>query len=181
MLKLKIEGKEYYNEITNEFIDLPGGELQLEHSLYALAAWESKWKKPFLTDKPKTLDETISYIKCMTLNPESVSPHLYSLISQKNLDQIYEYMGSTQTATWFTEHGPKQPKSRKVITAEIIYYWMVSFNIPFECQYWHLDRLITLIRVCDINSKPPKKMSKQEAARQRMALNNQRLKRGKHR
>lgn len=180
MLKLKIEGKEYYNEITDEFIDLPGGELELEHSLYALAGWESKWNKPFLTDKPKTYEETISYLKFMTVNSDKVSPHLYSLVSQKDLDRVYKYMESSQTATWFTEHG-KQPKSRKVITAEIIYYWMVSFNIPFECQYWHLNRLITLIRVCDINSKPPKKMSKQEAARQRMALNNQRLKRGKHR
>ena len=180
MLKLKIEEREYYNEITNEFITVPGGELELEHSLYALAAWESKWNRPFLTDKPKTYDETISYVKFMTLNSDEVSPHLYALISKKDLDKIYAYMDSSQTATWFTEHG-KQPKSRKVITAEIIYYWMVSFNIPFECQYWHLNRLITLIRVCDINSKPPKKMSKQEAARQRMALNNQRLKRGKHR
>ena len=180
MLELSVKGREYYNEITNEFIEIPTCVLKLEHSLASLSEWESKWNKPFISDKPRTIEETIDYIKCMTLNRDSVHPLIYNSLTQSDLDMIYTYMDSTQTATWFNERKGVPP-NRDIITAEIIYYWMVSFRIPFECQYWHLNKLITLIRVCDIKNKPPKKMSKQEAARQRMALNNKRLKKGRHR
>lgn len=177
MYKIQIKGKEFYNEITNEFITIPDCVLELEHSLHSLYEWESKWRKPFITDEPRTIEETISYIKCMTLN-DDVNPMIYACITQKDLDKITEYIDSPQTATWFNERKKGAP-SREVITAEIIYYWMVSLNIPFECDRWHLNRLITLIRVCYLKNKPPEKMSKQEAARQRMALNNKRLKKGR--
>lgn len=180
MLELEVKGKEYYNEITNEFIEIPSCTLKLEHSLASLSEWESKWNKPFISDKPKTIEETIDYIKCMTLNRNNVYPLIYNSLTQSDLNTIYDYMDSKQTATWFNDRERSSP-NRDVITAEIIYYWLVSFRIPFECQYWHLNKLLTLIRVCDIKNKPPKKMSKQEAARQRMALNNKRLKKGRHR
>jgi hypothetical protein len=47
---------------------------------------------------------------------------------------------------------------------------MFTAGIPIECETWHLQRLITLIRVFDAKTQKPKKMNSTEAARQRAAL-----------
>ena len=173
MLKIKIPEVEGFDEKKNEFVKIcPETCLQLEHSLVSLSKWESKWHKPFLSKTDvKTYEETIDYIKCMTLT-QNVNPAVYSNIPASVMEQISAYIEDPMTATTFGESGKNN--SREIITSEIIYYWMVSFNIPFECQKWHLNRLLTLIRVCSIKNAPKKKMSTNEIIARNRALNAQR-------
>lgn len=169
MLQITIPAGERWDEGKQEFIQVKGHTLQLEHSLISLSKWESKWCKAFLSNKDKTYEETMDYIKCMTITP-NVDPDVYNYLTSDNINQINEYIGAPMTATYFSED-----KSRKtghdVVTAELIYYWMISLNIPFECQKWHLNRLLALIRVCNIKNQPPKKMSKREIMSRNAALN----------
>ncbi len=171
MLIIEIPGGEFYDEKTERFIQTKPVELQLEHSLISLSKWESKWEKPFLDNKEKTPEELIDYIRFMTLN-KNVDPYIYYLLNQETLMEIKKYMDSPMTATWFAEDKKKKRgRSREIITAEIIYYWMIALNIPFECQKWHLNRLITLVRVCGIKNAPPQKMSKKNIIKQNQQLN----------
>lgn len=142
----------------------------LEHSLAAMAKWEAKWKKPYLTKEPKSRAEQIDYARCMTINKDQVSPKLYEALTQRDLDKITTYINDPMTATTFVERG-RGPTSREQITAELVYYWMVALQIPFECQYWHLNRLLTLVRICNIKNKPPKKQSAKTTLSQNAALN----------
>lgn len=146
--------------------------LQLEHSLLSISKWESIHKKPFLDNRPKTIDDTIDYIRCMTLN-KNVDPSVYNAIPNSALRKVNEYIDDTMTATFFSDDN-KPKTNRRIITAEVIYYWMISFNIPFECQKWHLNRLLTLIKVCNEENHPPKKLSKGEIFARNRALNKQR-------
>lgn len=170
MLKIDVPiGPEEWDPVKEEFIEPPKKSLELEHSLVSLSKWEMKWKRPFFSDEDKSYEEIIDYIKCMTLS-KNVDQSVYDHLTTENVEEIKGYINDPMTATTFTERGPKKA-SREIITSEIIYYWMVSFNIPFECQKWHLNRLMTLIRVCSIKNSPPKKMSKSEILRQNAALN----------
>ena len=169
MLTVIIPETEEFDPKTNYFYIRKRQVLSLEHSLVSLAKWESKWKKPFLDGKDKTIEETIDYIRCMTIT-SNVDPEVYSRIPQSVMKQINEYINDPMTATTFSE-DPNQKKNREIITAEIIYYWMVALQIPFECQKWHLNRLITLIRVCSIKNAPQKKMGRKEIMRSNSALN----------
>ena len=169
MLRITIPSIELWDEVKQEFIYAKEQTLCLEHSLVSLSKWESKWCKPFLTKDAKTLEETIDYIKCMTLT-QNVSPEVYDRLTRDNITQIYEYIDSPMTATTFTEKE-KRGFNREQVTSELMYYWMVALNIPFECQKWHLNRLITLIRVCNIKNKPGKKMSRRDVLSQNAALN----------
>lgn len=170
MLKILVKGRELYDERTEEFISSKDTVLQLEHSLVSLSKWESKWHKPFLNDRePKTDEEMTDYIRCMTIT-QNVDPSVYYALSTENIMEIKEYMEDKMTATWFSDKN--NPKSRqKQVTAELIYYWMISLEIPFECQKWHLNRLLTLIRVCNIENAPKKKMKQSDILRQNAALN----------
>ena len=148
--------------------------LQLEHSLVSVSKWESRWHKPFLSKQEKTNEEITDYVKCMTLT-QNVSEEVYSCLTTENVLQIEKYIEDPMTATTFskeTSHG----EGRIIITAEIIYYWMVTFGIPFECQKWHLNRLLTLIQVCERKSRPPKKQSQRSIMECNAALNAQRRK-----
>ena len=160
MLRITIPSTEVYDEKTNRFSYTKETTLTLEHSLVSLSKWESRWKKPFLTKDDKTIIEIIDYIKCMTLT-QNVNPTIYNFLTQENIDRVIAYIGDTMTATWFSEMEPTKQSSEQV-TSELIYYWMVALNIPFECQKWHLNRLFTLIRICNIKNQPPKKMSRTE-------------------
>lgn len=174
MLQVTIPGVEYYNESTEMFEETKSQTLQLEHSLISVAKWESKWKKPFLSDKQRNIEESTDYIKCMTLT-QNVNPECYGNITQSLFKEINEYIDDPMTATSFSSGGGKGSRSQTV-TAEIVYYWMVSFNIPFECQKWHLNRLMTLIQVCSIKQENPKKMSKQKILQENKATNDARRK-----
>lgn len=173
MLEIIIPGLELYNEETNEFTCYDDVKLELEHSLVSISKWESKWCKPFLDGKDKTLDEIVDYVRCMTIS-DNIESNVYDRLTEENLVVINEYIGRPMTATTF--NNEKKSTGREIITSEIIYYWMVSFNIPFECQYWHLNRLLTLIKVCNVKNNPPKKMSQKEILARNKALNDARKK-----
>ena len=143
--------------------------LQLEHSLISISKWESKWNKAFLSKNEKTYEETVDYIKCMTIT-QNVDPSVYLRLTNENIEQINQYIDAPMTATYFMEDDDKKP-SRETITAELIYYWMIALNIPFECQKWHLNRLLTLVKVCNIKNAPPKKRSKGDIMRRNAKLN----------
>lgn len=168
MLKIIIPSVELFDETKGEFINTKEQELQLEHSLVSLSKWESKWCKPFLTKADKTYEETIDYVRAMTLT-QNVDPNIYICIKKDVIDRIAEYIDAPMTATTFKLE--KNTINREIVTSEIIYYWMISFNIPFECQKWHLNRLLTLINVCNIRNQPAKKMSKKELFNRNKALN----------
>lgn len=167
MLNIIVPDQEFFNEETQEFFTLKGQTLQLEHSLVSLSKWESKWNKPFLSKNEKTLKETIDYIKCMTIT-QNVKPYIYDMLTNENILDINKYIDSPMTATTF---NVQNTPSREIVTSEIIYYWMISLNIPLECQKWHLNRLLTLIRVCNLKNAPSKKMSKKEIMSRNAALN----------
>jgi hypothetical protein len=174
MLTITITGEELFNEETSEFLSLDKPRvLTLEHSLVSLSKWESKWEKPFLTKDPKTIEESIDYVQCMTLT-QNVDPYLYLFLSNKNMQEVSEYIDKPMTATTFN-HREKKTNS-EIVTAELIYYWMIAYNIPLDCQKWHLNRLLTLINVCNIKNQPKKKMTVEEIRARNRALNEERRK-----
>lgn len=170
MLQIDVPACEFWDEANNEFINTKNTTLTLEHSLVSLSKWESKWCKPFLTRDAKTIEETIDYIRCMTLT-QNVDPNVYKALSSENINAIKKYIDDPHTATTIKDN-PNTPKSREIITSELIYYWMIALNIPIEvCQKWHLNRLLMLIRVCNIKNQPPKKMTQRELMSRNAALN----------
>lgn len=169
MLKVRVPGGEMWDEKGQTFVSTKPQTLTLEHSLVSLSKWESKWHKPFLAKGEKTVEETLDYIRCMTLT-QNVDPNVYLFITTDNIKAINEYIEDTMTATWFSDDN-KKGQSREVVTAELIYYWMIALNIPFECQKWHLNRLLTLIKVCNVKNMPPKKMGKKALMNRNTALN----------
>lgn len=179
MLEIIIPAQEYhkFNENTEEFYDVKIEEtkLRLEHSLVSLKKWEQKWKKAFLKNSEKTYEEIVDYIRCMALN-DDVDPDIYWYIPKNLFDKIIDYIQDPMTATWFNDNNMvgAQRHSRETVTAEIIYYWMIMLNIPVEFQYWHLNQLLTLIKVVNIKLGGPKKVNKRDAARERARLNAQR-------
>ena len=160
---------EGWDEQKQEFVEPKVQTLQLEHSLVSLSKWESKWKKSFISNKNITNEEMMDYIKCMTLT-KNVSPMVYDHLTQANIKEVRDYIEDPMTATTFAKEVGAG-RSREIVTSELIYYWMISSNIPFECQKWHLNRLIALIRVCGIKNAPPKKRSKRDIMSQNAALN----------
>lgn len=172
MLRITIPATELWDENKEEFITIKERTLQLEHSLVSLSKWESKWCKPFLSKDIKTEEETLDYIRCMTIT-QNVDPDVYNFIPNNIREEIKEYIEAPMTATWFNDD--KNSKGGKgnseQITSELVYYWMIAQNIPFECEKWHLNRLLTLIKVCNVKNQPPKKMSKKALMSRNAALN----------
>ena len=169
MLRITVPAAEYFDESRQMFIQKKEQTLQLEHSLVSLSKWEAKWKKAFLGKEEKTLEETLDYIRCMTIT-QNVDPEVYTRLTNANIKEINEYIGDPMTATTYRKENPGHP-SRETITSELVYYWMIANNIPPEYQKWHLNRLLTLIRVCTIKNTPTKKRGKSEIMRQNAALN----------
>ena len=169
MLELTIPRTDLWDERNQRFIPVKEQKLRLEHSLVSLSKWESKWCKVFLSKEQKTYEETIDYIRCMTLT-QNVDPLVYRCITNSHIDAVNTYIEEPMTASTVKEEKGG-PINRQQITSELIYYWMTAYHIPFECQKWHLNKLFTLIRVCDIKSRPPKKHSRREIMKRNAALN----------
>ena len=170
MLQITIPSRDdLWDESKGEFGTSKEQKLVLEHSLVSLSKWESKWCKPFLSKQEKTTEETIDYIRCMTLT-QNVDPEVYNFLTDDNIRDVNAYIEAPMTATWFSNSNTGK-QNREQITAELVYYWMIALNIPFECQKWHLNRLLTLIRVCEVKNSPPKKMSRRELLNRNAALN----------
>ncbi|WP_300899402.1 hypothetical protein [Turicimonas muris] len=167
MLRIEIPKEECYDEESNEFFYTDEIVLELEHSLSSISKWESKWHKPFLDPNLNfTIEEFKSYIKCMS--DKDVSDEALNKLTYSHMDEIETYMGDKATATWFSENDPTT--NRGIITSEILYYQMIYLGIPFECQYWHFNKLITLIRVCSLKGNE-KKMSQGEILQRNRELN----------
>lgn len=170
MLQIIVPGVELWDEVKEEFV--MGAEpqpLQLEHSLDSISKWEARWNKAFISKRDKSREETIDYIKCMTLT-KNVDPDVYTRLSRDNFSDVEKYISAPMTATYFPKDGNGKG-GNEVVTSELIFYWMVSFQIPFECQYWHLNRLIALIRVCEMKNKPSKRRSSKDLASRYAAQN----------
>ena len=175
MLLLTIPATEQWDEIKQEFVYTKEQTLRLEHSLVSLSKWESTWCRPFLSKTPMNEEETIDYIRCMTLT-QNVDPNVYRCLTDKHIQLVRQYIEAPMTATTITE-DPSNRGRREIVTAELIYYWMIALGIPPEYQKWHLNRLIMLIRVCNAKNAPSKKMSKRDVMSRNRALNEARKKR----
>ena len=169
MLRITVPAVELWDEQRQEFINKKEQTVQLEHSLVSLSKWESKWHKPFLGDGDLTTEETIDYIRCMTIT-QNVDPEVYARLSSSNIAEVNAYIKDPMTAT--TVREVQQGRKRKeIVTSELIYYWMISLGIPSEYQKWHLNRLLMLIRVCNAKNATPKKRSRADIMRENAALN----------
>lgn len=172
MLSITVPGIEMFDEKIEEFTTKGDFVLELEHSLVSLSKWESIHEKPFLGKDEKSTEEVLDYVKVMILTP-NVPENVWEKLNEENIEAINLYIDAKMSATWFHEIQP-QSRNRETITAELIYYWMIAYQIPFECETWHLNRLFTLIRVCSIKQAKPKKMSRAEMAARNRELNAQR-------
>lgn len=168
MLQITIPGMELYDEAKDEFITTKPTTISLEHSLLSVSKWESKWHVPFLSKQDKTREQVIDYIRCMTVTP-NVDPYVYEGLTPKLMEVVNAYITDPMTATTFNDRN--QRPSREIVTSEIIYYSMTEYGIPFECQKWHLNRLLTLLHVCSAKNAPKKKMSKRDVLGQNAQLN----------
>lgn len=179
MLHLVIPDQELWDPKRERFITICGGEFDLEHSLASISKWESKWHIPFHDDrKQKTLEQNIDYVRCMSLSTVT-DPYVFNYLTDKNVKDIADYIGDTHTATWFNDAANRKTGKREIVTAEIIYYWMTVYNIPDSYENWHLNKLMTLIRVCAEKNNRDGKKNKNvpQLAAQRRALNAARKKR----
>lgn len=168
MLEITIPAYELFNDVTQEFISEDARTIQLEHSLISISKWESQWNKPFLSNSEKSNEEIRDYIRCMTIN-RGVPETAYLYITNDQLRKINDYISAPMTATTITE--TKGPVSREILTSEVIYYHMITANIPFECEKWHLNRLLMLIRVCGAKNAKPEKKTPAEIMRENAARN----------
>lgn len=169
MLTITIPAVELYDEVKEEFIIKSKAQtLQLEHSLVSISKWESKWCKPFLSKQNKSTEESIDYIKCMTIT-QNVDSSVYDHLTSGNIQEVSDYIDAPMTATTFKKE--EKTLNKEIITSELIYYWMISLNIPVEFHKWHLNRLLTLINVCNIKNQPPKKTNKKEILSRNASIN----------
>ena len=178
MLHLTIIIPEMYDEVNEEFIPEKRRILQLEHSLVSLSKWESNWCKPFLSNNKPTHEETIDYIKCMTIT-QNVDPDTYNYVTDEHVEIVNKYIANKMSATWFPDDKGAMRGGKinnEAVTSELIYYWLISLNIPVKFEKWHLNRLLTLIRVCNAKNAPSKNMSQKAINNQYHSINEARKK-----
>lgn len=177
MLHIKVPAREFYDESSATFINRPEVELELEHSLISLSRWESKWKKPFLGESERSIPEMQDYIRCMTINQKAIPEEVFGMLDLSIINEVQKYIDDPQTATTITTLEQPRIYRKQKITSELLYSWMIMNDIPFQCEKWHLNRLLMLIRVCGIQNAPTKKMmSKHDIFAQNRALNAKRRK-----
>lgn len=170
MLTLQLQDFEYYDETEGMFKSRKGRKLLLEHSLISISKWESKWKIPFISDKDKTREQSLDYIRCMCTNPPD-DPTVFKSLTSKEIETVDAYINDSMTATTISRRGPKRP-SREIITAELVYFWMIQYGIPFDpCEKWHFNRLMMLIEVSAVKGGQQQKMGRKEQMAQQRMLN----------
>ena len=167
MLQLKLPKIRLFKEATEEYVYYEPLTVKLEHSLISIQRWESKWHKSFLSAESLTQEELFDYIRCMSLNPD-IDPTFVSRLTPDDFNKIREYMNEPMTATVIHRSKPRGGRP-PIITAELIYYWMTAYNIPFECSKWHIKQLLTLVEVCSVKSNPGGKT--RGTAAERAAMN----------
>ena len=167
-ISIPLKGGEFYDYNNDEIVIIQPITLELEHSLISLSKWESKWKVPFMNETENqrlSREQSIDYFRFMSIKPVK-DPRIFNVLTVSDEQEIFKYISDSMTATTFKDipqdGRPKRRKSKEIITSEIIYYWMVEFGIPFECEKWHLNRLLTLIRVCQDKQAMPQKMKKKD-------------------
>ena len=171
MLKIYIPPKEGWDDFKEEFISFDGQTLCLEHSLVSISKWEALWHKPFISKDEKTRQELISYIKCMTIT-QNVKDYAYNFLTNENIETINKYLADSHTAAWLSKDNSPKTNSSEQITSELVYYWMIANEIPFDpCEKWNFNRLMTLIRICSIKNNPGKKMKPKEVLRNQAMMN----------
>lgn len=170
MLTITIPSQEGYNEETGTFFTTKEQTIRLEHSLISLSKWEMKWHKPFIDDKPKSYEENLDYIRCMTVD-SNVDPSVYNFITADIFSKINDYINDPATATTVNHKGKRPPKRARKTTSELLYCNMITLGIPLECEKWHLNRLLTLIDVCNEENTPSKKMSQKDTLSKYASLN----------
>lgn len=164
MLEVIIPEDEFYDQSTNKFITIPSCKIVIEHSLISVAKWESKWHMPYLSDSPRSPIQELDYIKCMIIGSIPNDLTLKTL-SAENIKLIRDYINNPMTATTFQKNSKSTGRGKKEnTTAETIYAHMFAHSIPIDCQKWHLNRLLTLLRVCDLKNSPRDKMTKKQTA-----------------
>lgn len=175
MLRITIPAEEYYDDEAEVFVMTKACTLDLEHSLISVSKWESKFQKAFLSPRTKSDEEMLEYIRCMTIQ-KNVNREVYDRLTTAHVSQIAEYIGSPETATRFPDGDTASQTQQKTetTTAELIYYWMFSMNIPYEFERWHLNRLLTLIRIFALKNSPQKKVSLNEVLSRNRRLNAER-------
>lgn len=149
MITITVPEQELFDEATGDFINIPKTELHLEHSLISLSRWESKWKKVFLSTEDHTKEEIMDYIYCMSTD-KNLNPAVLPYIDPKSYQKIIDYIADPNTATKIYDRRPNRGGKKEIMTSEIIYYYMIYYGIPISCEKWHLNRLLTLIRICGI-------------------------------
>lgn len=175
MLKLRVQSKEWFDEKKSEFITFDGADLELEHSLKAIREWEGKWERPFFSDKQMTKAEFIDYVRCMTLN--KVDKLAYLSLSNANVREIQKYLEKKHTATWFSNKQNTPKRRNETVTAELVYYWMTELGIPYTCESWNFNTLMTLIEVCNRKNAKPSKRNSSDILSEQAKLNAERRKR----
>lgn len=173
MLKIHIPAGEVWNSQEEIFETCKGYDLVLEHSLISISKWESKWHKAYLGPQEKTKEEIFDYIRCMIVTP-GIPDNITKFITESNLREITDYMRNPMTATVFNSFEDNKPQapSKDTMTSEYIYFLLSSYRIPFrDVEKWHLNRLLTLIRICSIKNEPPKKSNPKHLAKSRSSLN----------
>lgn len=173
MLELKVKAFEAFDETHQEFIKVPSTTLRLEHSLVSLSKWEAKWKVPFFSERKKSSEQLRDYIRCMAIG-QNINPNVFIGLSASDIKKVQEYIAEEHTATTFSDTANKF--SSRIVTSELIYYWMTVYNVPFECQKWNLSRLLTLLRIASIENAPKKKIPTRELMDRNRALNRARRK-----
>ena len=179
MLYIKRDPKELWDDEKNEFVETAGISLVLEHSLISISKWEAKWHKPFLSDKAKTDEEMLDYIRCMTMT-QNVKPEVFKNLPPDVIEEVNQYIGDPMSATTFQDNRPPEQrggmkKKEEIITSELIYYWMIAYQIPFDCQKWHLTRLMNLIKICGIKAEEQDPKAKNRMSRKEILSRNAQL------
>lgn len=159
-IRVHINPTEMWDEDNARFVNTKPLDITIEHCLSSVSEWEAKWEQAFLGRKKKTTEMIIDYIRCMVVDHSVTYEDLIGLTSSENeeaLKQIQDYIASRQSATFFQNQRHATGGPRDLPTSEVMYSWMVEYGIDWEAQYWHLNRFLNLVHICNIHEERKQK------------------------